>query len=666
MTLLAPAFLFGLLAIGLPLWLHRLSADNPNRRQFSSLMFLEAGEPRRVLARKLQYWLLLALRIAVLALFALAFAQPALFRQAASAAGNSVRLHLVVMDTSASMAYQGRWARARADALDLIGSLPPDDQAQLISAGRVIKLISGASLDRGELRRGINSLEPGVFHVDYGQLMRSLDGVIRGARLPVVIHLITDAQQSALPTRFAELAPREAAEIDVRNVASRSEDNWLVERVSGSALTGRITASVRSYAAAEAQKTLTLSLNGKQVQQRSLTIAAGGTDEVSFDPLELESGANRVSVSLSPEDGLTADDQGYIALKRAEPRPVLLVSGDLRARDTLYVASAMKTLSELSLDTEQTAATKLADSRPLGKYSFIIVADAGALDTDTTSLLQDYVNGGGALLMAFGPRSNGLSAVPLTGQRFQPVAATGGSGGDAYASIGTIDQSHPALHSVEGLRAARFYRHASIEPAGEDKVLMRLDDGTPLLLERQVGDGRVLLFTSTLDRQWNDLPVQSSFVPLIAGLADHMLGGAGFSSQAELGSLLALQAMGLRGGQIFDPRGNPALALGGGTGGVLLDQIGFYELVGGGARELVAVNFDPQESDLTTIGPDILARWEGLGRADEQARPAAGAADTQARLSPLAPWLLLLLLAAIVVESWVGNWHLRVRRGLAT
>ena len=79
MTLLAPAFLVGLLAIGLPIWLHRLSSENPNRKPFSSLMFLEAGEPRRVLAKNLQYLLLLALRIGVLALLALAFSQPALW-----------------------------------------------------------------------------------------------------------------------------------------------------------------------------------------------------------------------------------------------------------------------------------------------------------------------------------------------------------------------------------------------------------------------------------------------------------------------------------------------------------------------------------------------------------------------------------------------------------
>jgi hypothetical protein len=205
-----------------------------------------------------------------------------------------------------------------------------------------------------------------------------------------------------------------------------------------------------------------------------------------------------------------------------------------------------------------------------------------------------------------------------------------------------------------------------VEPAAEDRVLISLDDGTPLLLERTLGSGRVLLFTSSLDREWNDLPVQPVFVPFVAGLANHMLGGAGFTSEAALGSTLAVRALGLTGGQIFDPRGEKALGLGAGSDDVLLDQVGFYEVVGGGATELVAVNFDPRESDLTSIDPATVERWQGLGsRADGEAAGTASAAAPEAVPSPLGPWLVMLLIAAAIVESWVGNWHLRIRRGIA-
>jgi hypothetical protein len=233
-------------------------------------------------------------------------------------------------------------------------------------------------------------------------------------------------------------------------------------------------------------------------------------------------------------------------------------------------------------------------------------------------------------------------------------------------AIGEVDATHPALRGVEELRAANFSRSVNVEPATDDRVLMRLADGTPLLLERVMGAGRVLLFTSSLDREWNDLPVQPAFVPLMAGIANHLLGGAGFTSEADLGSTLAVRALGLAGGQIFDPSGEAALGLGAGSGDVLLDQVGFYEVVGGGTTEVVAVNFDPRESDLAAIDAATLERWRGLGiRPGEEVTPVAVTTAGETVQSSLGPWLMILLLVLVVVESAVGNWHLRIRRGVA-
>jgi hypothetical protein len=176
----------------------------------------------------------------------------------------------------------------------------------------------------------------------------------------------------------------------------------------------------------------------------------------------------------------------------------------------------------------------------------------------------------------------------------------------------------------------------------------------------------VLLFTSSLDRQWNDLAVQPAFVPLMAGIANELLGGAGFTSEADLGSTLAVRALGLSGGQIFDPSGDAALGLGAGSDDVLLEQVGFYEVVGGGTTELVAVNFDARESDLTAVDAATVERWRGLGvRPGEAQTPVAVTTSADRVANSLGPLLVMLLLMLVVVESLVGNWHLRIRRGVA-
>jgi hypothetical protein len=663
MSLLAPAFLLGLLAIGLPWWLHRLSSDNPNKQKFSSLMFLEPGEPRRVLAKKVQYLLLLALRIGVLVLLALAFTEPAIWRApAAGGDADGARMHLIVLDGSASMGYSGRWARARAAANDVLDELGTEDRAQIVLAGRQFEVLGPPTADVAALRQTLNTAEPGVFRLEYGQLMRSIDGLVRTAELPVVIDLVTDAQATALPTRFGELAPRRPAEIVIHDVTDGAAENWTVDSFGASALTGELTASVRSFAPDTVTRTVTLTQNGRTVGEETVEVPADGRTEVAFPPLDLASGSNRVEVALSPDDDLEGDDRRYLAIKRPEPRKVLVVAENVEGLGPLFTSAALETLTTLAL-TADVRTSPLGDP-PLLDYSFVVVTDVGLLDAPQAAAIEDYVEGGGRALLAAGPRSGGLTALPVTGQALRTNPQMGAQ---ARLSIGEVDATHPVLRGVDELRAANFFRSVSIEPGEGDQVLMSLADGTPLLLERTMGLGRVLLFTSSLDRQWNDLPVQPAFVPLMAGIANRLLGGAGFTSEADLGSTLAVRALGFSGGQIFDPRGEAALGLGAGSDDVLLDQVGFYEVVGGGTTELVAVNFDARESDLKPVDAATLDRWRGLGVRPGEDVAAPVAVTSQADRVPisLGQWLVMLLLALVVMESMVGNWHLRIRRGVA-
>ncbi|MGD8323923.1 MAG: VWA domain-containing protein, partial [Gammaproteobacteria bacterium] len=638
------------------------SSENPNKQSFSSLMFLEPGEPRRVLAKNLQYLLLLALRIGFLVLLVLAFAGPTCFRVPPAAGESGARHHLIVLDASASLGYGNRWNQARSAAREVVADLELEDVAQVIRFGRTAEILTRPSGDAAVLRAAIDTAQPSVFRVDFGQLSSALDGVMRTAELPVVVHVITDAQASGVPSRFADLAPRQAATIDIVDIAGGArEDNWAIASFGGSPITGELQASVRGYAVTEATRTLQLMLEDAVIDQQSVVVPAGGTVSVDFEPLTLRAGSNRVSVRLAPGDELAADDTRYLALQRPEPRPVLILSSDLRGADALFTTAALDTLTALVIEPTVVGADALQDL-DLNDFRFVIATDAGGLAPDAAARLSDYVESGGALLLGLGPATASLANVPVTEQVISPAGLGGRS--DAV-SIGFLDAGHPALRGVSSLRAARFYRYLDVEPASGDSVLIGLESGAPLLIERAVGDGRVLTYTSTLDRQWNDVVVQPDFVPFISGLANHLLGTAGFTSEAPLGSVLGFRRAGAARGQVFDPQGDVALALGG-TDDVILDQIGYYEVVSNGISRFVAVNFDTRESDLRAMEPATLQRWEALGAPSETAGAAVSTENRAPEPFPLGWWILLMLVGVIIVESWVGNWHLRVQRGVAS
>ena len=665
MTFLAPAFLLGLLAIGVPVWLHRLSSTNPNRQPFSSSMFLEPGEPRRVLAKKLQYLLLLALRIGVLALLALAFAGPALQGAVQNLVAETARLHVIVMDLSASMGHGGRWQRAGAAADAVVGDLGAGDAAQLVAAGRVVEVLEEPTLDRDAIRRGVASLEPGPFALDYGQLMRSVDSLVRGAELPVTVHLVTDAQRSALPPRFADLAPRTPLELIIHDVSAAPEGNLSVEGLAWSPVSGDFVAGVRSYAEGAAERTVTLRLNGAVAGERRISVGSGDTAQVTFGGLELAAGGNRVTAELTPGDDLAVDDRRHLAVERPEPRPVLMVGADGRGGASPFVASALGTLAAQDYRIDPVAAAGLAE-RALEDYVFVVVTDAGVLEDEDAALLRGYVESGGALFMALSRRSAGLPAAPVTGHEFEPFSDFGRQrrGVPGGGRPGPLPpRARAGWTTCAGPGSTATWR---VEPRDGDRVLMRLDGGGPLLVEHTLGAGRVMLYGSSLDREWNDLPVQPVFVPMIAQLAAYLAGDHQAGSEARLGAALSARAMGFAGAQVFAPDGGMALGIAGAGAGddVLVDQIGFYEVVGAGRTELVAVNVDPMESDPAAITGDELARWSELAPGAEQAgAEISGMMETPP--TELWPWIVALLAALVLAESWIGNQHLTVRRGIA-
>src|ERR1019366_7892484 len=133
MGFLAPWFLAGMAAVGLPVWIHRLKRHKTDPRLFPSLMLFEKREQSSVKHRRLEHLLLFALRAAMLVLLALLFANP--FIRRVIPASNSKRLTVVAVDNSFSMRAGDRLAQAKDQANQVLSSLKPGDQAQVVALG---------------------------------------------------------------------------------------------------------------------------------------------------------------------------------------------------------------------------------------------------------------------------------------------------------------------------------------------------------------------------------------------------------------------------------------------------------------------------------------------------------------------------------------------------
>ncbi|MEJ1965197.1 MAG: BatA and WFA domain-containing protein [Gammaproteobacteria bacterium] len=702
MTFLAPLFLAGVLAVGLPLWLHRFARDTRTKQPFASLMLLEQSRIQQSREHTLKYWLLLALRILLLLLIALAFAQPLLPWHTPPLEAQDRKLHVIVMDTSLSMQQGDHWQKAAEKAQSLIGAMKPSDQGMLVSADSRVRVIKGPvnGNDAAELRAAVATLKPGFSRLDYGMLMTSAPSWLGTERLKTDLHVVTDLQKSATPLQFADLEPPVGVNLVLDEISAPTVTNQYVKSIGPSAKDANVfEVRVAGTPATGAPRTVVLSIDGKEKGRKQLTppqaaaaaepdLLAGSAAVLGPDPtaapppadssswalfpdLDLGTGAHRATVSLEPADALPQDDQFFAVIEHREPR-ALIIGASAGADDVSYFAAAVGALTNPRLAVERTGSDAISQ-RALADYSALVVSDVGVLSGASISAIQHYLEGGGTVLMTLGPRAARLDKIPLSGH-VRSERNLNAQGGGWTGRVSSVEQSHPALRDAQGWRSVRFFRYVAVEPQDGDAALIRFEDGKPLLIERHVGSGRLLVLTSPLDREWNDLAIHPLFVRFI-GEAARYLTAAAAAPNALVGSVLPLGVNASNGAQVFDPRGRRATALGDTTARprILADQVGFYEVRGGGRSDWIAVNSDPRESDLSRLSADSVSQWTRMqkpgtaGDAAPASTAQAAAGDGAARdLKSIWPWLLLIAVTLAFIEPLVANSHLHIRRGVTS
>lgn len=649
MGLIAPLFLLGALAIALPIWLHRLKTQSSDRQPFGSAMLLESTEERVHVQKKLKYLVLLSLRIALLLLLALAFAKPFLPQPPAvlvSDAGSE----LIVVDTSASMGRAGVFDQALAVANQVVDDAPSGALLQVLNVDDALHVASGPSVDRPLLRSAISALEVGALRMDFGRAIAAVDRLADSLPQPVTLHLISDFQQSAMPVRFADVVPSRVAKLIPHVVGTGAPFNRSVEYVRETE-TG-LDVGVFGFGDREHVADVDVIVNGSVAATQGLSET--GHVALHIDGLQYAQGDNRVQVRINTDDDLDSDNDWFHVVENRAPAAVPLIT---LARDGLpvtYLSAALEADAGNGYKLEPVVIGEF-DPRVLERHSWIMIDDIGSIDEELDAAITDFLQGGGRLLAFAGERAAGARQLPVSHHRLAAAAV----GGGRFLAPGRIDTNHPVLAKTGGWHSVNLSRVITPELQEDDQVLIRLENNDPLLIERRIGAGSMLLFLSSLDNRWNDLPLRPVFVSFMVEAAAYLSGVGTVSRSYTTGASLPLSLIGGASGQVIDPDGNSVLSLADTTRAqrIKLDKPGIYEVYTTEGSMLVAANIDPRESELATIPQDLLDRWQ------DAIAPSAATLAGETEIAEPEPfelwhWLLLILAVVIIAESILGNAHL--------
>ena len=667
MGFLAPWFLAGAVALGVPIYLHLLRRHTTNPQPFSSLMFFEQRMQSSIRHRRLRYLVLLALRLALLFLLVLTFADPFIRRPAASM--SSDKLLLLVIDNSFSMRAGSRLADAKREAESVLASRLPAEHAQVMILGSQLQATTQPIQDSVALRSAVESIAPGDSRSSFGELARAIRALAASVPTPIELHLFSDMQKSSEPPNFGDLAMPGNVSLVLHPVTKNTEANWAVESVDAPGQVwdpkkARVKAVIAGYATPAASRTVSLLVNGKTIATKKIDVPANGRASAQFDSLDVPYGFSRCEVRIDSADSLPADDTSLFAVERSDPRQVLFLHASGDKRSPLYFGAALSAAAESAFTMDSVSVDQAANIQP-SKYAFVVLSDVPSLPSPLDNNLMRYVRGGGSVLIAAGTATGRASRIPIFGANILNTHYY--SSGGRYLTVGDTDPAYPSVAKADRWSDVKFYFAVAADESGS-RVVARLSDQTPLLLDKQIGEGRVLLLDSGLDNVTNDFPLHPDFVPFVEQTAFYLSGTERRSGSRLVDSFLQLrtakeQAVGV---EVIDPDGRRPLSLKEATTAQTfqLTRAGFYQLrLANGRQDVIGVNADRRESDLTIIPDDALALWTG-NRGNSTASALAAVDDPQDKNKPYSLWwyVMLLVLAAAVAESWVADRHLGIRQ----
>jgi hypothetical protein len=657
MSFLAPLFFAGLAALTIPVLIHLIQRERKNVVPFPSLMFVRRIPYSSIRRRRIHNWALLMLRLAALALIVIAFARPFVRGATLAAAAGGARDIVVLLDRSYSMGHGDQWTRAKRAASDAIAGMANGDRATLVTFATTAEVSVQPTDERARLQSEIEATTLSASGTRFGPALKLAGSLLAASNFPRrEVIVVSDFQRAGwtpgdglrLPAGTM-MTPITVSATDTRNVAVTPVS---LQRESASGQDRvTVTGSVLNRSG-EAIRDLPVSLevDGHVAETSSVTLEPHAAGTVAFKPVILTSPNTRGVVRIG-DDALAPDNAFHFVLSPPRPVPLTIVSGGSRGgqNQALYLARALAIGESPKFDIATRPLDDLSDD-VLGRTRILVINDASPAEP-LSQRLRRFVEGGGGLLIVLGPQS----AWPQAAAEYLPALPGGNidrTRGPAGA-LGTLEYGHTVFEPFRAPRsgdfsAARFYGYRAVTPAKDAEVLARFDDGAPALLGRTVGRGRVLVWTSTLDLFWSDLPLKPVYLPFVHQMARHLADYRQRATWSTVGQVIDLSQEGdaTRPRVALSPTGT-RLTLEGEQGRVLeLAEQGFYEIRerdrGAALVTVAAANVELAESDPTSVDPtEIVAAVAGTGHTGGSAEAPATVPDETHEKTQRIWWYLL-------------------------
>lgn len=669
MVFLTPLFLLGLLAALIPIAIHLIRREKPPKIMFSTIRFLKKTSKKLVLFQHLQQILLLLLRSAVIALLVIAFARPLINQSVARLLDADPQSAVILLDLSMSMQYEETFDQAKQEALDILDGMTAGDEVALMGFSDSAQTVRELTTDLDSIRSAIDEIpQAGFGATRYMPNLRLADQMLEESRFENrAVYLISDFQDVAMQSSEEgwKLAPGVAfTGIDVGAEESSNlvlTDVRSPEQLLEDAAEQQILARVRTTGTLYLDEgEVSLSINGQMVDRQPVNLGDRSEEVITFSTVFENEGTYIGEVRVEG-DNFDVDNSYFFAVEVLPKIRVLVVNGE--SSDNwfddeghwfgLAVSSGEESPFELeTIEPGEVSAAALRQS------DVAVLLNVGGLSSTQSAAITDYVEAGGALLVAPGDRVE----PGLFNQQFESIAPAvlenQDASGDDYLVIADFDRRHPILRPLDSDWSARFEGHWRLLPNEDADVLMQFDNTEAALVERQVGEGKVILFASTMDLEWNNLPLQGLFLPFVHETLRHLVQPASTQRSFQVGDNFSLDPAGAANVIAAQDANGNAIEFTNDGFVIQAATPGFITADIDGEAARFAINILPEESNFARTPVENL--YDAIINPDtnpirSREVQTAQLIEELERPQRIWWWILSLVMVLIVTESLIAN-----------
>lgn len=581
MGFLNPWLLLGTLGVAVPIIIHLLNRFRHRQVEWGAMELLKRALVVRSRQVQLEDLILLALRCLAVLLLALALARPTI--SASNWMGKNAQAGIVIaLDGSFSMnhrpAVASRFENALTEVRQILKTVNPGDPVSLILMGnRPRILMRTVGYDEERFDQALKKLAPLSEGLSLDQDLEQTANIFRDTIASArECYIISDSQaltwdKLSDKTRRAIQEMTEKGKVYYINVGTDNDDNLAITRfdlASGSLRKGnlaRYQAEVRNFGKAAAHGvSVKLMVGDTTVDQKLIEEIKPG--EPAVVPLMVrfdKAGSYKLSARIG-QDALSTDNVRYAAAIVRDQVKILCVDGrpgkEPFQTATGFLSTALMpkrgTPGRDSLQVRVVSWLELASQR-LSDFDAVMFVDVPNVRPEDVTSLATYVQQGGNLVVFAGANtsaevmnkrlvyqdSNGKAAALLpaeltTVQKFDTQNPAGWpmeiASGD-HPIVRTIARLPKQL--LDEARFGQFYK-SNLLP-GSQCLLKIAGVDTSLLCERKLGQGRVLLFTSSADRSWTNFIINPAG-PMLMHEAVSYLTGHPFDRPLIVGEALSL------------------------------------------------------------------------------------------------------------------------------